>query len=87
MQQGYNLRKVDQVNLFTVVCLVLIICVQVVIGEGLKEAFLPLIAGTSVIVIMLIAYFLRINNYLRGQIYAGLTALVVAGLMLHRYMI
>lgn len=81
MQEKYNLRKVDKVNLITVLCLVSIICVQVVIAEGFKEAMEPIIGGGSIILVMLVSYFLPINNYLRGQIYAGLAAIVITGLI------
>jgi methyl-accepting chemotaxis protein len=79
---GYNLRKADKVNLLVVLLLVVIICGQVIYTNGFKGGFAQLLAGIAVFLIMTATYFIPMNGYLRGLLFASLTSLVIMGIII-----
>jgi methyl-accepting chemotaxis protein len=80
-QDGYNIGRVHKVNLIVVIILVCLICGQVLLTEGWKEATIPLIAGASIVLISIGNFFIPINRYIKGLLFAGLPALVVFALI------
>ncbi len=80
-QEGYNIQRVHKVNLVVVVALVCILCVQVLLAEGLKGATIPLIAGSVTIAITVVNYFASINHDLKGLLFATIPLIAVTGLI------
>lgn len=78
---GYNLRKADRVNLITVFLLVFIICGKVIYVDGLSGGFAQLLAGVAVMIVMAVNYYVPMNGYLRGLLFASLTSLVITGIV------
>ncbi len=78
---GYNLRKADRVNLITVLLLVVIICGQVIYTDGISEGVAQLLAGAAVCIVMVVNYFIPMNGYLRGLLFASLTSIVIMGIV------
>lgn len=81
MQVGYNLRKADKVNLITILLLVIIICGQVAMADGLANSVVQLTAGAVIAIIMFLNYFFPMKSYIRGLLFASLTSLVITGLI------
>lgn len=81
MQEGYNFRKADRVNLITIILLVVIICGQIIMENGIANGGSKLIAGVAIIIIMVLAYYLPMNEYLRALLFATLTSVVITGIV------
>ncbi len=81
MQVGYNLRKADKVNLITILLLVIIICGQVVMADGLANSGVQLTAGAVIAAIMFLNYFIPMKSFIRGLLFASLTSFVITGLI------
>lgn len=79
---GYNLRKVDRVNLITIFMLVVIICVKVILTDGLSGGFAQLLGGLAVMIVMAVNYYVPMNGYLRGLLFASLASMVVTGIVI-----
>ena len=71
---------VHQLNLLITIILVLLIVTPLLFKNGLAGALIYIIAGCSVIVLSTINYFLKIQDYLKGFIFAILPTLVVVAL-------
>lgn len=83
MQSGYNLRKVDRLNFVTTIFLVILLLVQVILTQGLKESVIPIIVGGVIIGLTTINYLIhRLNPYLRGLFFAALPCIAIIGLIL-----
>jgi methyl-accepting chemotaxis protein len=77
---AYNTKRVDIANVIVTIAIVVIICSQVVYERGLQAGKIPLIAGTVVVVISIINYFLRIHQNVKALIFALLPGLIVMAL-------
>ncbi len=81
-QKTYNVKRVDRINVLVTIAIVLLICSQVVLSRGFAGSIAPLAAGTVVVAVAVINYFLKINQNVKALIYAVLPALVVLALFI-----
>jgi methyl-accepting chemotaxis protein len=81
-QKTYNVKRVDRINVLVTIAIVLLICSQVVLSRGFAGSIAPLAAGTVVVAVAVINYFLKINQDVKALIYALLPALVVLALFI-----
>lgn len=77
---AYNTKRVDFANVIVTIAIVVLICSQVVYERGIQAGKIPLIAGTVVVVISIINYFLRIHQNVKALIFALLPGLIVMAL-------
>lgn len=77
---SYNTQRVHKVNLLLTVVLVFLICVPIILSYGTSQSTGIFIAGAVVIFLSTVNYFLRINTYFKGLIFAVLPSLVVMAL-------
>lgn len=82
MQEGYNYRKADRVNLLTIILVVLLLIGQVIITQGLAKSLIPIIAGIVLISLSVGNYLLPINPHIKGLIFPALTSLAATGLFI-----
>ena len=82
MQEGYNFRKADRVNLINIILLVVFICGKVVMTEGLAGSMNKVVACFVVFAIMTITYYLPMKGYLRGILFSSLTSAVITGIII-----
>lgn len=78
---GYNVKRVHNINLIVVIALVCLICTQVVLSDGLNESRIPLIAGASIIVLMIINYIVPINYKIKGLLFALIPLIIIFALI------
>lgn len=80
MKETYNTKRVDLVNVIVTIAIVILICSQVIIVRGIKESLVPVAAGTAVVILSGINYFLPINKNIKALIFALSPALIVMAL-------
>lgn len=76
-QDSYNTKRVDMVNLFATIIIVILIVGQILLTKGLSKGIPNAIEGFVIIGLSTINYFLPINRYIKGLFFALLPALVV----------
>jgi methyl-accepting chemotaxis protein len=79
-QDSYNTKRVDKVNLISTVVIVILIVGQILITKGISNSISIIIAGVVIILISSINYFLPINRYVKGLLFALFPALVIIAL-------
>lgn len=72
----YNYKRVDKVNLLATWAIVILICGQLIISHGITGSAIALIAGTGVILISTVNYFIAINRYIKALTFSLLPASV-----------
>lgn len=76
----FDLKKMHRINLIITVALVTLIVGQILIYRGIGENIKFLFIGIGIIGVACINYLLRINDYVKGFIFAFLPALVMFAL-------
>lgn len=79
-EHTYDIKRVNKVNVIVTIAIVLLICVQVIVSRGIGGSIAPLAAGSFVVAVAIINYFLKINHNVKALIFAILPALVVIAL-------
>ncbi|MER2108836.1 MAG: methyl-accepting chemotaxis protein [Solibacillus sp.] len=74
---SFDFRKVHTLNILTTIALVLLIEIPLVLAKGVSGASIFLITGAIIVICSVINYFLKINDIVKGFIFAFLPALVV----------
>ena len=70
--------RIDRVNLIFIAVIVILLGVQAIVLNGVAGAITTLISGGVVFALALINFFLPINRFVRGTIFALLPALVIS---------
>ena len=73
----YDILKVHRVNLIITIVLVLLVCGSLVAAKGIVSGLFYIILGLAVIALSTVNYFLPINTYVKGFIFAFIPALVI----------
>lgn len=68
MNENYNIRRVNRVNIIVIITATVMIVLQEVLKHGLANEIDAVIQGSAVISLCLITYFLPLNKYLKGLI-------------------
>lgn len=74
----YDIKRVHKVNLFVVISMVALIVGQIILSIGFDLT--AAVAGPLIIVLALINYFTKINDYIKGFLFALLPAAVIVAL-------
>lgn len=77
----YNYRRVDLVNLIITIALVILLCIQNVITDGIAGSMDSLLSGAFVLVISSINYLVPIKQNIKALVFSILPALVITALM------
>ncbi|MFD1849598.1 methyl-accepting chemotaxis protein [Oceanobacillus bengalensis] len=77
MKDTYNTQRVHKVNLVLLVTIVLLLVIPIVFSRGFNDSVGIIIAGTLVLVLSVINYFLPIPPYVKGLLFALLPNIVV----------
>lgn len=77
----YSVNRVHKVNIIVLIAIVLLICGQVLLSDGIKEAIVPMIAGILIVLLSIGNYFLPINNNIKGLGFALLPAIIIFALI------
>ncbi|MDQ0185951.1 methyl-accepting chemotaxis protein [Cytobacillus sp. FSL W7-1323] len=75
--QKNELLRVHKVNMWGLMTLAVLLVLPIVIDRGLSDTIVIMCAGISVIVMAIVLYFLRINDYVKGFLYAAIPNLIV----------
>ena len=74
----YNMKRVHKVNLLVTILIVLLFIVQAALMQGVERGTAIALQGFIIIAIAGITYFLPLNHYVKGLIFALTPAVVVA---------
>ncbi len=80
-KDGYNVIRVNRVNLLIEVVFVSILCIQVIVSEGMGAASKVIIASVGLITISVINYFVPIPQKLKSLLFAVIPGFAAFGLM------
>lgn len=70
--------KAHKVNLIVIIVLFFLICIGFFISRGFEQSIKLFVAGSIILIVSVINYFLPINNDLKGLIFSTIPTLVVA---------
>jgi methyl-accepting chemotaxis protein len=74
---GYDLKRVNKVNIFIIVLVSLIRLIQITITTGFGEEFAYNLPRASIVcIVCIILYFIHINELIKGCFFCGISALV-----------
>ncbi len=73
----FSLKKINKINLSITIALVLILVGQIVIYRGVKGHELFIVIGLAIISLAAINYFIPINDYVKGFIFAAIPGFVM----------
>ncbi|RIU88530.1 methyl-accepting chemotaxis protein [Oceanobacillus picturae] len=79
-QDTYNTQRVHKVNLFLLTSIVLLLVIPIVFSRGFSDSVGIVVAGTLVVILSLINYYVPLPPYVKGLIFALLPFLVTIAL-------
>lgn len=77
---GYNLKRVHKANITITILIVILIIVKVFIMQGFNRGLVIAMEGAIVIIFAIVNYFLKINEYIKGFLFAFVPAAVIGAL-------
>ncbi len=79
-QDGYNVKRVHKVNFAFTVVIILVLVIQFIVTQGISRGAVIGIQGSIVLILVVINYFLPIEKYTKGLLFALIPAVVVMSL-------
>lgn len=73
----YNVKRVNFVNLIVIALIVIVFCAQSFLTQGVSNGIKLTLLGSGIFALLIVNYFLPINNYLKGLLFALIPSLVV----------
>lgn len=80
-KDGYNVNRVHRVNLIVTSAFVSLLCIQVIVSEGMGAALKVVIASVGLITLSVINYFVPIPQRLKSLLFAVIPGAAAFGLM------
>jgi len=77
IQANYNTHRVHKINVVLTIILVFLICAPHVNEKGLEGSKLYVMAGTLILLVSILLYFLPINKYIKGLLISLIPSIVI----------
>ena len=77
---GYNLKRVHKANIGITLMIIALIVVKVFLMQGVSRGITITMQASGVIVFAIINYFLKIDEYIKGLLFALVPAIVIMAL-------